>query len=45
MRVYTGNRVSGTVNEQYFEAVSIDFDSRKINCTRIGVGENREFNY
>lgn len=44
---YKGNRASGTVNEQCFDAVSIDFDLKKITCIRIGAGANevRIFNY
>ena len=44
---YKGNRTSGTVNEQCFDAVSIDFDLKKITCIRIGAGANEErvFNY
>lgn len=44
---YKGNRASGTVNEQCFDAVSIDFDLKKITCIRIGAGANevRNFNY
>lgn len=39
---YKGNRASGTVNEQCFDAVSIDFDLKKITCIRIGAGANEE---
>lgn len=44
---YKGNRHAGTINEQCFDAVSIDFDLKKITCIRIGAGANevRVFNY
>lgn len=38
-------RTKGTINEQAFDVVQIDFDNRKIYCTRIGYGDNREFDY
>lgn len=38
-------RAIGTVNEQAFDVVQFDFDNRKIYCTRIGYGSDREFSY
>lgn len=37
--------VIGTDTEQAFDLVQIDFDNRKIYCTRVGAGESREFSY
>ena len=38
-------RTKGTVDEQAFDVVQFDFDNRKIYCTRIGYGSDREFTY
>lgn len=38
-------RSMGTIAEGAFDAVSIDYDNRKIYCTRIGAGSDREFSY
>lgn len=38
-------REIGTVNEQAFDVIQFDFDNRKIYCTRIGAGSDREFSY
>lgn len=38
-------RIPGTLSEQAFDAVDIDFDRRMIHLTRIGAGENRCFSY
>lgn len=37
--------IIGTDTEQAFDLVQIDFHNRKIYCTRVGAGENREFSY
>lgn len=39
------NRVKGTTTEQAFDVFSIDKRNKKIYCTRIGAGADREFNY
>ena len=39
------DRTVGTQNEQCFDIVSIDPDSKKIYLTRIGAGTDREFSY
>ena len=39
------SRTMGTVTEGAFDCISVDFDSRKIYCTRIGAGSDREFSY
>lgn len=36
---------SAILFEQAFDVVSIDTTNRKIYCTRIGAGSNREFSY
>lgn len=38
-------RTVGTVNEICFDVVCINKKSKKINCVRIGAGNNREFTY
>ena len=38
-------RETGTINEQSFDVFSIDKNARKIYLTKVGYGENREFNY
>lgn len=38
-------RASGTTNEQAFDVIQFDFSNRKIYCTRIGYGSDREFSY
>ena len=38
-------RYGNDVTEQAFDVVSIDTTNRKIYCTRIGAGSNREFSY
>lgn len=38
-------RTMGTVTEGAFDCISVDFDARKIYCTRIGAGSDREFSY
>ena len=38
-------RTRGTNNEYCFDVVCIDKTNRKINCVRIGAGDDREFNY
>ena len=43
---YSGlDRTSGTITEQSFDVVSIDFANRKIYMTRIGAGTDREISY
>ena len=38
-------RTIGTNNEYCFDVVCIDKTNRKINCVRIGAGDDREFDY
>lgn len=38
-------RTAYTTNEQAFDVVTINYSDRKINLTRIGAGEDREFDY
>ena len=38
-------RTKGTTDEQAFDVIQIDFSNRKIYCTRIGYGSDREFSY
>lgn len=38
-------RTKGTVDEQAFDVFQFDFTNKKIYCTRIGYGTDREFNY
>ena len=38
-------RTSGTITEQAFDVVIINKQLRKIQCVRIGAGEDREFTY
>ena len=38
-------RTMGTVDEQAFDVVQFDFTARKIYCTRIGYGSDRDFSY
>lgn len=44
---YTTRRVKGTINEQAFDVVSIDYDAETIKCVRIGAGaaEQRHYNF
>lgn len=44
---YTQKRVKGTINEQAFDVVSIDYDTETIKCVRIGAGalEQRNYNF
>ena len=44
---YTKNRSIGTINEQAFDVVSIDYDNEIIYCVRIGAGasEIRKYNF
>ena len=37
-------RTPGTISEQAFDVFTIDVGSRKVYATRIGAGQNREFN-
>ena len=39
------NRSAGTVNEQSFDVVHVDYTNRKIYMTRIGAGSDREISY
>lgn len=38
-------RTAGTVNEQSFDVIHVDYTNRKIYMTRIGAGSDREFSY
>lgn len=38
-------RTKGTTDEQAFDVFQFDFTNRKIYCTRIGYGSDREFSY
>lgn len=38
-------RTKGTISEQAFDVVNIDFENRKIHMTRIGYGSDREFDF
>ena len=38
-------RELNTVNEQAFDIIQIDLDNKKIYCTRIGYGQDREFSF
>ena len=38
-------RTKGTIDEQAFDVFQFDFTNRKIYCTRIGYGSDREFSY
>lgn len=39
------NRPIGTTSEQTFDIIQIDLENRTIECTRIGVGNDRSFTY
>ena len=39
------DREFGTINEQAFDVVQIDTNAKKIYCTRVGYGSDREFSY
>lgn len=42
----SGNtKTKGTITEQAFDVFQFDQDARKIYCTRIGAGQDREFSY
>lgn len=41
----TVNRTAGTITEQAFDVVSVDFANNRINTSRIGYGLNREFSF
>ena len=38
-------RAKGTITEQAFDVVNIDYENKKIYMTRIGAGEDRVFSY
>lgn len=38
-------RTKGTITEQAFDVVNIDYENKKIYMTRIGAGEDRTFSY
>lgn len=38
-------RTKGTINEQSFDVIHVDFSNRKIYMTRIGAGNDREYSY
>ena len=38
-------RAKDTINEQAFDVIQFDFTNKKIYCTRIGYGSDREFSY
>lgn len=38
-------RTKGTITEQAFDVVNIDYENKKIYMTRIGAGEDRVFSY
>ena len=40
-----GTRTAGTVDEQAFDVVSVNYDESKIYLTRIGAGSDREFSF
>lgn len=44
---YTKNRTIGSINEQAFDVISIDYDNEIIHCVRIGAGasETRKYNF
>lgn len=42
---YKAKRTRNTVNEQCFDAVSIDFDKNTVKCVRIGAGAKEERDY
>lgn len=44
---YTKKRTIGTINEQAFDVISIDYDNEIIHCVRIGAGasETRKYNF
>ena len=37
--------VKGTITEQAFDVVTVDYTNKTIKCVRIGRGENRDFTY
>jgi len=39
------DRTLYTVTEQAFDVITINYSTRKINCTRIGAGNDREFSF
>lgn len=41
----TANHAAGTVNEQCFDVVTIDYTSKTIKCVRVGRGSNRTISY
>lgn len=40
-----GLKIDGTIDEQAFDVVDVDCTNRKIYCTRIGLGDDREFSW
>lgn len=38
-------KIDGTINEQAFDVVDVDCTNRKIYCTRVGLGSDREFSW